>query len=102
MSQVDPSLGSRSKKRSVPCKQYGKLGAEDHHIYEYFSSYLLSSDQVSTLRSFAPQMASYCAFFPSDTLGAVEFWFNQSASLNVLLSLFTLTYIPYFTISTTL
>ena len=35
--------------------------------------------------------------FPSDTLGAVEFWFNQLASLNALLALFTLAYIPYFT-----
>jgi len=37
----------KSKKRgSVPCKQYEKLAGEDHKIFNHFTSYLLSSDQM--------------------------------------------------------
>jgi len=39
--------GMKSKKRGLPaCKQFDKLGAEDHEIYNYFTSYLLSFDQM--------------------------------------------------------
>ena len=41
--------GDRSKKRSVACKQYDRLGLEDHEIYKYFSSYLLTTDQLRQL-----------------------------------------------------
>lgn len=39
--------GMKSKKRGLPtCKQFDKLGAEDHEIFNYFTSYLLSFDQM--------------------------------------------------------
>merc|ERR1719357_174471 len=73
--KIDPSLGSRSKKRSVPCKQYGKLGAEDHHIYEYFNSYLLPNEQMRQLgfpqnsslypgKAYIYRDPDFCTIFP--------------------------------------
>lgn len=46
--KMDAGTG-RAKKRSAPCRQYNKLGAGDSDIYYYFSSYLLSSDQMRQL-----------------------------------------------------
>jgi len=44
------SSSLRSKKRALPaCKQYDKLGAEDSDIYNYFTAYLLSFDQMRQL-----------------------------------------------------
>lgn len=46
--QTSSSL--RTKKRALPsCKQYDKLGAEDSEIYNYFTAYLLSFDQMRQL-----------------------------------------------------
>jgi len=40
---------TRSKKKSTTCKQYDKLSMADHEIYNYFSSYVLSQDQLRQL-----------------------------------------------------
>jgi len=39
----------RSKKRSVPCKQYDRLEMADHDIYAYLSSFTLTQDQQRQL-----------------------------------------------------
>ena len=48
-SAAAPQPLSRSKKRSSVCKQYDKLSMVDHQIYNYFSSYTLSQDQLRQL-----------------------------------------------------
>jgi len=48
-SATAPQPLSRSKKRSSVCKQYDKLSMADHQIYNYFSSYTLSQDQLRQL-----------------------------------------------------
>ena len=39
----------KSKKRSVPCKQYDRLEMADHDIYAYLSSFTLTQDQQRQL-----------------------------------------------------
>jgi len=46
--EVKPEM-TRSKKNSVPCKQYTKLNRPDETIYEMLSSYSLTLDQLRQL-----------------------------------------------------
>lgn len=46
-SQQSSSSAMKNKKRgSIACKQYDKLGLEDHDIFSQFTSYLVSFDQM--------------------------------------------------------
>ena len=82
---------ARSKKRSVPCKQYDKLAVEDHDIYNYFSSYLLTFDQMRQLgfpqdsslypgKAYIYRDPEFCQIFPdgnSSELDDGEFCENK-------------------------
>ncbi|XP_023345430.1 uncharacterized protein LOC111714529 isoform X2 [Eurytemora carolleeae] len=46
--ELKPDL-TRSKKNSVPCKQYTKLNMPDKDIYQLLTSYLLPTDQLRLL-----------------------------------------------------
>ena len=47
--EINNPVVLRSKKRSVPCKQYDRLEMADHDIYAYLSSFTLSQDQQRQL-----------------------------------------------------
>eukprot|EP00092_Neocalanus_flemingeri_P006938 GFUD01007490.1.p1 GENE.GFUD01007490.1~~GFUD01007490.1.p1 ORF type:complete len:683 (+),score=120.71 GFUD01007490.1:255-2303(+) len=82
---------ARSKKRSLPCKQYDKLAVEDHDIYNYFSSYLLTFDQMRQLgfpqdsslypgKAYIYRDPEFCQIFPegnSSELDDGEFCENK-------------------------
>jgi len=77
----NPGMASvKSKKRSMPCKQYVKLNLEDHDVYYYLSTYISTFDQLRQLgfpmdsslypgKAYIYRDPEFCSIFPDGFSG---------------------------------
>jgi len=73
--KVQPVPTIKSKKRSLPCKQYTKLNLEDNDVYYYLSTYISPYDQLRQLgfpmdsslypgKAYIYRDPEFCSIFP--------------------------------------